>query len=96
MNIIINIITVGCENKLNHNEERKHEKYHYLTRDLSSDFNNIKVINLSLSALGIFGKSWVPFIAMCNELESDKQRSDFIVRKLSTIIVQSMLYSLYV
>ena len=58
------------------------------TRDLSSDFHNIKFINLSLSALGILGKSCEPFIDMCKELEFDKQYTDFIVRKLSTIIIR--------
>ena len=49
-------LTVGFETNLNSNAERKHEKYHQLTRDLSSDFHNDKFINIFLSALGIFGK----------------------------------------
>ena len=85
-------LTVGIETNLNSNAERKHEKYHRLTRDLSSDFRKIKFINLSLSALGIFGKSWEPFIDMCKELEIDKQHTDFVVRKLSTIIIRSTYY----
>ena len=85
-------LTVGFETNLNSNAERKHEKYHRLTRDLSSDFHNIKFINLSLSALGIFGKSCEPFIDMCKELEFDKHHIDFIVRKLSTIIIRSTYY----
>ena len=85
-------LTVGFETNLNSNAERKHEKYHRLARDLSSDFHNIKFINLSLSALGIFGKSCEPFIDMCKELEFDRQHTDFIVRKLSTIIIRSAYY----
>ena len=85
-------LTVGFETNLNSNAERKHEKYHRLTRDLSSDFHNIKFINLSLSALGIFGKSCEPFIDMCKELEFDKHHIDVIVRKLSTIIIRSTYY----
>ena len=65
-------LTVGFETNLNSNAERKHEKYHQLTRGLSSDFHCVKFINLSLSALGIFGKSCEPFIDMCKELEFDK------------------------
>ena len=53
-------LTVGFETNLNSNGERKHEKYQQLTRDLSSGFHNIKYINLSLSALRIFGKSCEP------------------------------------
>ena len=57
--IILYVIemSVGFENNLNMNAERKHEKYLQLTRDLSSDYNDVKFINLSLSTLGIFGKS---------------------------------------
>ena len=72
-------LTVEFETNLNSNAESKHEKYHQLTRDLSSDFHNIKFINLSLSALGIFGKSCEPLIDMCKELEFDKQHTDFAV-----------------
>ena len=85
-------LTVGFETNLNSNAGRKHGKYHQLIRDLSSDFHNIKFINLSLSALGIFGKSCEPFIEMCKKLEFDKRRTDFIVQKLSTIIIRSTYY----
>ena len=85
-------LTVGFETNLNSNAERKHEKYDQLTRDLSSDFHSVKFINLSLSALGIFGKSCEPFIDMCKELEFDKLHTEFIVRKLATIIIRSTYY----
>ena len=81
--------TVGFETNLNTNAERKHEQYYQLTRDLSLDFHSVQFINLSLSALGIFGKSREPFIDMCKELEFDKQHTELIMRKLSTIIIRS-------
>ena len=65
-------LTVGFETNLHSNAERKHGKHHQLTRDLSSDFYNIKFINLSLGALGIFGNSCDPFIDMWKELKFDK------------------------
>ena len=65
-------LTFGSETNLNSNAERKHEQYYQLTRDLSSDFHSIIFINLSLSALGNFGKSCEHFIDMCKELEFDK------------------------
>ena len=89
-------LTVGFETNLNTNAERKHKKYHQLTRDLSSDFHNIKFINLFISALGIFGKSCEPFIDMCKELEFDKHHTYFVVQKLTTIIYPiNLLYILY-
>ena len=66
------------------------------TRDISSDFHNIKFISLSLSALDIFGKPCEPFIDMCKELQFDKQHTDFMVRKLSTIIIRSTYYIFWI
>ena len=40
--------TVGFQSNLNINAEKKYEKYHQLTRELSSDFHNVKFINSSL------------------------------------------------
>ena len=53
-------LTVGFETNLNSTAERKCEKYHQPARDPSSDFSNIKFINLSLHSLGIFGKLCEP------------------------------------
>ena len=85
-------LTVEFETNPNKNAERKHEKYHQPTRDLSSDSHNVNFSNLSSSALGIFGKSCEPFIDVCKELEFDKQHTDFVVRKLSAIIIRSTYY----
>ena len=85
-------LTVGFETNLNSNAERKHEKYYQLTRDLSSEFHSVKFINLSLSALGILGRSCESFIDMCKELEFDKLHTEFIVQTLSTIIIRSTYY----
>ena len=87
-------LTVGFETNLNSNAERKHENYYQLTRDLSSDFHSVKCISLSLSALGIFSKSCEP-LDMCKELEFGQQHTDFIVRKLSKIIIRSTYYIFY-
>ena len=87
-------LTIAFETNLNINAEGKHEKYYHLTRDLSSDFHNMKCINLSLGALGNFGKSCEPFSKMCRVLEFDKQHTDSVVQKLSTIIIRSTYYIL--
>ena len=46
-------LTVGFEANLNINADGKQEKYHQLTRDLSSDLHNFKFIKISLRTLGI-------------------------------------------
>ena len=49
-------LTVGFETNVNSNAERKHEKYHELTRDLSSDFHKGAVIfNAGYRGGRIFG-----------------------------------------
>ena len=85
-------LSVGFETNLNSNAERKHEMCNKLTPDHSSHFHSVKFINLSLRALGILGKSCEPFIGKCKELKLDKQHTDFIVQKLSTIIIRSTYY----
>ena len=50
------------------------------------------IINLlEIFRIGIFGKSCEP-LDMCKELEFCQQHTDFIVRKLSTIIIRSTYY----
>ena len=48
-------LTVGYETNLR-NENRKHEKYKELIRELNSHFTTVKFINLSISATGVFEK----------------------------------------
>ena len=45
-------LSVGFETNLNVNAERKRVKYNQLT---SSDYHDVRFINLSLSALGVVG-----------------------------------------
>ena len=61
-------LCVGFETKLNINAEREDGKYLKFTHDLSSEYNAVKFLNLSLSTLRIFGKSYEPFIDLCKEL----------------------------
>ena len=88
-------LTVGFETNLNSNAERKREKYYQLTRDLSSDFHYVKFINISLSALGVFGKSCEPFIDMCKELEFDKQHRFHSAKDIKNHYSINLLYILY-
>ena len=66
-------LTAGFETDISLNSERKKDKYMQLTRDLSSKYRSVNFINLSISSLGIFGKSCNSFIAMCNDLNIGKK-----------------------
>ena len=85
-------LTVGFETNINLNAERKKDKYMQHTRDLSSKYHNVKFINLSISSLGIFGNSCNSFIAMCNDLNINKQQLNYVLRKIIAIIIQSSYY----
>ena len=86
-------LTVGFATNINLNAERKKDKYMQLTRDLSSKYHGVKFINLSISSLGIFGKSCNSFMAiMCNDLNIDKQQLNYALRKITAIIIRSSYY----
>ena len=85
-------LTVGFEANINLHAERKIDKYMQLTRDLSSKYRSVKFINLSISSLGIFGKSCNSFTAMCNDLTIDKQQLNYALRKITAIIIRSSHY----
>ena len=85
-------LSVGSETNLNVNTERKRDKYRQLNRDPSLEDNEVRLINLSLSAQGIFGNSCYPFIDIYKELDFEKEHVNFIVRKLTTIIIRLTYY----
>ena len=69
LSYIYNIeLTVEFETNITLNAERKMDKHMLFTRDLSSRYVTVKVINLSISSQGIFGKSCNSLIDMCNNL----------------------------
>ena len=72
-------LTIGFDTNINLNAERKKDKYMQLTRDLSSKYRSVNFINLSITSLGIFGKSCNSFIAMCNDLNIDKQNLNYML-----------------
>ena len=79
-------LTVGFETNLNTNAQRKGDKYHQLLQTLNSQFSIVKFVNLSVTCLGIFGRSADSFVDMCNDLDINKNHLRFIIRKTSNII----------
>ena len=90
--IFIIELAVGFETNTNLNAERKKDKYIQLTRALSSKYRSVKFINLSISSLGIFGKSCSSFIAMCNYHSTDKQHLYYALRQITAITIRSTYY----
>ena len=61
-------LTVGFETNLCNNSVRKHNKYKDLIVSLSQNYEDVKFINLSMGALGVYSKSGNSFFSMMDEL----------------------------
>ena len=85
-------LTFGYETNLTNNIARKDRKYQDLTRTLRHHYNDVKFVNLSISALGVFSAHSVDFTAMLKELSLDDQHLTYIQRKISTIAITSTSY----
>ena len=82
-------LSVGFETSLNNKADRKFSKYCYLLNDLTSKDRHVKFVNLSIA---IFGQSSDSFIQMCSDLTIDKAHTNYIITKLSTIIIRTTYY----
>ena len=71
--------TVGFESNLRNNSNRKMTKYKDLVEKKKEQYNNVKVVHLSINALGVFDEASNDFLDMLVELEFDKTRRDFVV-----------------
>ena len=80
------------ETNLTSNVARKDRKYQELARTVQHHCNNVKFINLSISALGLFSSHSVDFTAMLKELSVDNRQLTYIQRKISTITIRSTYY----
>ena len=61
-------LTVGYESNLRSNAERKKQKYRELVQQLTNDYEKVNFLNLSISALSIYGKTTTEFIDMMKML----------------------------
>ena len=73
-----------------------YHEYRYLRNDLTSKYRHVEFVNLSIGSLGIFGQSSDSFIQMCNDLTIDKAHTNYIITKLSTIIICTIYYIHYI
>ena len=85
-------LTVGFETNIDKNASRKYEKYRSLKQELSSNYHEVKFINISISSLGIFGNSCDANIQMYNDLDFDKKHLKYILKKLITVIIRTNYY----
>ena len=85
-------LTVGFESNIAINNDRKLAKYRPLFNSLRSNYTSIKFVNLSMSALGIFGTSSDSFLHMLQDLHFDATVQKNIVMKASNIAIRCSYY----
>ena len=77
---------MGFETNLNNNDSRKFEKYRHLLHNLRTKYRLVKFVNLSISSLGMFGKSCDSFFQMRTNLSINTGHTNYIITKLTGII----------
>ena len=85
-------LTVGFETNLDINSHRKEEKYRPLLKDLNCDYRQVQFVSLSISCLGIFGQSSDSFLEMCKCIGIDQSYLNYILNKISSIIIRTTYY----
>ena len=82
-------LSVGFETNLDYNASRQYAKYRYLRNDLTSKYRHVKFANLSIGSIGIFGQSCDSFIQICSDLTIDEAYTNYIITKLTAIIIRT-------
>ena len=85
-------LTVCFETNIDNNASRKYEKYHSLKQELSSNYYEVKFINVSISLPGIFWNSCDAYIKIYKDIDFDKKDLKYILKKLITIIIRTACY----
>ena len=90
--IIIIIIIIGFESNIEINTNRKQRKYVELIKCLESSYEEVSFVNLSIGAIGIFGKSCDSFINMLNDLNISKAQTSHICKSIANISARCTYY----
>ena len=84
-------LTLGFESSMQINSNRKATKYKALITDLHSTYSNLKRVNLSMSALAIFGSSDA-LLSMFKDFNLDKTHKNYITKKVVGIAIRCTYY----
>ena len=85
-------LTLGFETNIQANSVRKANKYTPLLQDLSSSYNKVIFINVSMGALGVMGSSCDSFLSLLQDLSFDKVTQRRIIMKTINIAIRSTYY----
>ena len=87
--------SVGFETNLRNNSHRKQLKYKTLIREQQKNFNEVRFINLSVSALGVFDHLTKSFIDMLQDLNFKGATKNYIIRRAMTIAIRTTSYYIF-
>ena len=85
-------LTVGFESNIRKNSRRKHTKYNDIIRQHEQLFSEVKYINLSVSALGVFDQLSQSFLEMLKDLNYNPSTRNYIIRKIIIIAIRTTYY----
>ena len=85
-------LTVGFESNLESNAHRKKTKYKNLINEQKKCYNDVKFINLSISALGVFGKECKSYLEMLDSLGFEDKHKRYFIRKIMALSIRSTYY----
>ena len=85
-------LTVGFESNIQINSGRKASKYSSLIMDLKHTYSDVKFVNLSMSTIGIMGKSSESLLLMLEDLNLDKPTQNYLIRKVMNIAIKCTYY----
>ena len=74
-------LTLGFETNIQANSVRKANKYTPLLQNLSSSYNKVIFINVSMGAVGVMGSSCDSFLSLLQDLSFDKVTQRRIIMK---------------
>ena len=80
-------LTLSFETNIQANSERNANKYTPLLQELSSSYNKVILINVSMGALGVMGSSCDSFLSLLQDLSIDKVTQRRIIMKTINIAI---------
>ena len=84
-------LTVGFESNLESNAHRKKTKYKHLINEQKKCYNDVKFINISISAR-VFGKECKSYLGMLDILGFDDKHKKYFIRKITAPSIRSTYY----
>ena len=77
---------------LRNNSHRKQLKHKTMVEEQQKNFNEVRFVSLSMSALGVFDHHSKNFIDMLQDLNFDETTKSYLFRRKMTIAIRTSYY----